>query len=134
MLFRSTGFTVKDIAETLYLSDVPNNDGETGIIFFFKLVDNSPFVVRNNAGIVNYKRGEIRLNPVIFTSSSSNLGIEIQAIPESNDVLALKDIYLELDTKKLNVAALEDVITSGENTSATQYAVTSSYLNGNYTR
>lgn len=131
---KSTGFTVKDIAETLYLSDIPNNDGETGSIFFFKLVDNSPFVVRNNTGIVNYKRGEIRLSPVIFTSSSSNLGIEIQAIPESNDVLALKDIYLELDTKKLNVAVLEDVITSGENTSATQYAVTSSYLNENYTR
>jgi hypothetical protein len=41
---------------------------------------------------------------------------------------------LELDTTKLNVSVLEDVITSGENTSATQYAVTSSYVNGNYTR
>ena len=115
------------------MSDVPKTD-EIGIIFFFKLVDGVPVIVNNNAGTVNYMRGEIKLTTLIFTSSISTAGIEIEAIPESNDVLALKDIYLELDTTKLNVSVLEDVITSGENTSATQYAVTSSYVNGNYTR
>jgi hypothetical protein len=130
---KSTGFTVKDTSGTLYMSDIPKTD-ETGIIFFFKLVDGSPVVVNNNAGTVDYMKGEIKLTTIIFTSSVSTAGIEIEAIPESNDVLALKDIYLELDTTKLNVSVLEDVITSGENTSATQYAVTSSYVNGNYTR
>jgi hypothetical protein len=130
---KSTGFTVKDTSGTLYMSDVPKTD-KTGIIFFFKLVDGAPVVVNNNAGTVNYMKGEIKLTTIIFTSSISTAGIEIEAIPESNDVLALKDIYLELDTTKLNVSVLEDVITSGENTSATQYAVTSSYVNGNYTR
>ena len=130
---KSTGFTVKDTSGTLYMSDIPKTD-ETGIIFFFKLVDGYPVVVNNNAGTVNYMRGEIKLFTIIFTSSTSTAGIEIEATPESNDVLALKDIYLELDTTKLIVSVLEDVITSGENTSATQYAVTSSYVNGNYTR
>ena len=130
---KSTGFTVKDVSGTLYMSDVPKTD-ETGIIFFFKLVDGVPVVVNNNAGTVNYMKGEIKLTTITFTSSASTAGIEIEATPESNDVLALKDIYLELDTTKLNVSVLEDVITSGENTSATQYAVTSSYVNGNYTR
>jgi hypothetical protein len=130
---KSTGFTVKDTSGTLYMSDIPKTD-EIGIIFFFKLVDGSPVIVNNNAGTVDYMRGEIKLTTITFTSSTSTAGIEIEAIPESNDVLALKDIYLELDTTKLNVSVLEDVITSGENTSATQYAVTSSYVNGNYTR
>lgn len=130
---KSTGFTVKDTSGTLYMSDIPKTD-ETGIIFFFKLVDGYPVVVNNNAGTVNYMRGEIKLFTITFTSSTSTAGIEIEATPESNDVLALKDIYLELDTTKLIVSVLEDVITSGENTSATQYAVTSSYVNGNYTR
>jgi hypothetical protein len=130
---KSTGFTVKDTSGTLYMSDVPKTN-ETGIIFFFKLVDGSPVVVNNNAGTVDYMKGEIKLTTITFTSSTSIAGIEIEAMPESNDVLALKDIYLELDTTKLNVSVLEDVITSGENTSATQYAVTSSYVNGNYTR
>ena len=130
---KSTGFTVKDISGTLYISDVPKTN-ETGIIFLFKLVDGVPVVVNNNAGTVDYMKGEIKITTIIFTSSTSDSGIEIEAIPESNDVLALKDIYLELDTTKLNVSVLEDVISSGENTSATQYTVTSSYVNGNYTR
>jgi hypothetical protein len=130
---KSTGFTVKDVSGTLYMSDIPTTN-EIGSIFFFKLVDGAPVVVNNNAGTIDYMKGEIKLNVTTFTSSTSTSGIEIEAIPESNDVLALKDIYLELDTTKLNVSVLEDVITSGENTSATQYAVTSSYVNGNYTR
>jgi hypothetical protein len=130
---KSTGFTVKDVSGTLYMSDIPTTN-EIGSIFFFKLVDGAPVVVNNNAGTIDYMKGEIKLNVTTFTSSIITSGIEIEAIPESNDVLALKDIYLELDTTKLNVSVLEDVITSGENTSATQYAVTSSYVNGNYTR
>ena len=130
---KSTGFTVKDTIGTLYMSDVPKTN-ETGIIFLFKMVDGSPVVVNNNVGTVDYIRGEIKLSVVIFTSSISTDGIEIEATPESNDVLALKDIYLELDITKLNISVLEDVIASGENTSATQYTVTSSYVNGNYTR
>jgi len=130
---KSTGFTVKDVSGTLYMSDIPLND-QMGTIFFFKLVDGIPVIVNNNAGTVDYTKGEIILTTIIFTSSTSTSGIEVEAIPESNDVLALKDIYLELDTTKLNVSVLEDIITSGENTSATQYAVTSSYVNGNYTR
>ena len=130
---KSTGFTVKDVDGTLYMSDIPKTD-EIGIIFFFKLVDGVPVIVNNNAGTVNYKKGEIKLSITIFTSSENSTGIQIEAVPESNDVLALKDIYLELDTTKLSVSVLEDIITSGENTSATQYAVTSSYVNGNYTR
>ena len=130
---KSTGFTVKDVNGTLYLSDIPKDD-TSGTIFFFRLVNNVPVIVNNNAGVVDYEKGEIMLNPVIFQTSSSTSGIEIQAIPESNDVLAFKDIYLELDISKLGVTVLEDTIISGENLSATQYAVTSSYLNGNYTR
>jgi hypothetical protein len=130
---KSTGFTIKDITDTLYLSDTPTTD-KTGSIFFFKLVNGIPVIVANETGTVDYMKGEIKLNPVIITSSINSGGIEIQAIPESNDVIALKDIYLELDTTTLKVNMLEDVITSGENTSATEYQVTSSYNNGNYIR
>lgn len=130
---KSTGFTINNITDTLYLSDVPKTD-KVGSIFFFKLVNGIPVVVANETGTVDYMKGEIRLNPVSITSSINSDGIQIQAIPESNDVIALKDIYLELDTTTLKVNMLEDVITSGENTSATEYPVTSSYNNGNYIR
>ena len=130
---KSTGFGIKDVDGTVYMSDVPV-DEEKGEIFFFVLKNNEPFIIKNNAGIVYYKKGEVLLDTVIITSSSSPNGIEVQAIPESNDVIALKDIYLELSMDKLVVNMVEDKITSGENTSATEYIVTSSYTNGEYTR
>ncbi len=130
---KSTGFGIKDVDGTVYMSDVPV-DEEKGEIFFFVLKNNEPFIIKNNAGVVYYKKGEVLLDTVIITSSSSPNGIEVQAIPESNDVIALKDIYLELSMDKLVVNMVEDKITSGENTSATEYIVTSSYTNGEYTR
>ena len=108
---------------------------EKGSIFLFTLVDNAPFIVKNNAGVIYYKKGEILLDTINIISVESPNGIEIEAIPESNDVIALKDIYLDLSMERLVVNMVEDKISSGENTSATEYIVTSSYANGSvYTR
>ena len=130
---KSTGFTIDGIDGTLYMSDSPI-DNETGSIFFFKLVENRPFIVSNNIGIVDYIKGEILLSPIIFTGSENELGIQIQATPESNDVIALQDIYLELNIANTVVNMVEDTISSGENISGTEYIVTSSYINGKFTR
>lgn len=131
---KSSGFNIKDVADTLYLTDSPN-DSLTGKIIFFKLVNNIPIIVSSNAGTVDYLNGEIKLNIVNISSTSlPNNIIEIQAMPESNDVIALKDIYLKIDMNNTVVNTIQDVISSGENTSATEYVSTSSYLNGYYTR
>ena len=131
---KSSGFNIKDVADTLYLTDSPN-DSLTGKIIFFKLVNNIPTIVSSNAGTVDYLNGEIKLNIVNISSTSlPNNTIEIQAMPESNDILALKDIYLKIDMFNTVVNTIQDVISSGENTSATEYLSTSSYLNGYYTR
>ena len=130
---KSTGFNIADVDGTVYLSDVPVDD-EIGTIFFFTLKDNIPFIVNNSAGTVYYKKGEVLLDTVNIIGTDSPNGIEVQAIPESNDVIALKDIYLELSSENLIVNMIEDKITSGENTSATEYIITSSYSNGTYTR
>ncbi len=131
---KSSGFNIKDVADTLYLTDSPN-DSLSGKIIFFKLVNNIPIIVSSNAGTVDYLNGEIKLNIVNISSTSlPNNIIEIQAMPESNDVIALKDIYLKIDMNNTVVNTIQDVISSGENTSATEYVSTSSYLNGYYTR
>jgi hypothetical protein len=131
---KSSGFKIQGISDTLYLTDSPI-DNFKGKILFFKLVNNVPVVVSSNAGTVNYTDGEILLNIVkIISTSLSNNTIQIQAMPESNDVIALKELYLQIDTSNTIVNTIEDIITSGENTSATSYITTSSYINGNYTR
>jgi hypothetical protein len=133
---KSTGFFINGIADVLYMSDSPSSSNKnTGIIFFFKLENNLPVVIKNNAGTIDYIRGEIRLDVVNITGSVLNNGfIEVQAIPESNDIIGLQDLYLQLDVKNSVVNTVEDVVSSGENSSATQYVTTSSYLNGKYTR
>jgi len=131
---KSSGFKIQNVADTLYLTDLPI-DTKSGKITFFKLVNNLPVVVNSNAGTVDYITGDIKLNITNFVSTSlaSNV-IQIQAMPDSNDVIALKEVYLQIDTKNTIVNTIADIITSGENTAATLYTPTSSYLNGDYTR
>lgn len=131
---KSSGFKINEFAETLYITDFPISLS-SGRIILFKLIDNNPVIVKNNAGTVNYIKGEIILDIINITSTSLETGvIQIEAVPESNDIIALKDIYLQIDISNTVVNTIEDVIESGENTSATQYTSTSSYLNGLYTR
>ena len=133
---RSSGFTVSGIDGTLYLGDVPTDGTNVGKIVFFKLVNNLPLVVKNDAGTIDYTHGELILDVVNITGTSLSSGvIEIETIPESNDVIALKDLYLQLDVSNSTVKALPDVVSSGENTSATSYVKTSSYASETiYTR
>ena len=133
---RSTGFTVSGIDGTLYLGDIPTAGTTVGKLVFFKLVNNLPLVVKNDAGTVDYVHGEINLDVVNITGTSLTSGvIEVEAIPDSNDVIALKDLYLQLSVPDSTVRALPDVVSSGENTSATAYVTTSSYASETiYTR
>jgi len=131
---KSSGFKTNEFTETLYITDFPISLS-SGRIILFKLIDNNPVIVKNNAGTVDYTKGEIILDIINITSTSLETGvIQIEASPESNDIIALKDIYLQIDISNTVVNTIEDVIESGENTSATQYTSTSSYLNGLYTR
>ena len=63
---------------------------------------NEPIVVRNTIGSIDYDKGEVRLNAINITSTvKKKFGddiVEISAIPRSNDVIGLQDLYLQLDT------------------------------------
>jgi hypothetical protein len=129
---KSTGFTIKDGTDILYLTDKPI-DNYTGTIVFFKLVNNIPVIVSSTAGTVDYTKGEIKLNPVTIIATESANGIEIELTPESNDIISVRDIYLQLNIPK-TINMISDTLSSGENISGNQYPVTSSYANGQYTR
>jgi hypothetical protein len=136
---KSSGFTISGISDTVYLSDIPNANGKFGSIFFFKLNSTTePSIVRKNVGVIDYEKGEIKLNPVKIISSlkfvDGNATIQISAIPKSNDVIGLQDLYLQLDTSNSSITMLSDVISSGSDTSGTTYLVTSSYTNGELVR
>lgn len=136
---KSSGFTISSANGTVYMSDIPNSDGKTGSIFFFTITStNTPTVVRNNVGRIDYERGEIILNPVNITSTSKNIGgesiIEISVSPRSNDVIGLQDLYLQLDASSSVLNMVSDEISSGSDISGSTYTVTSSYSNGDLVR
>ncbi len=68
-----------------------------------------------------------------FTSKVNNI-IEVQAFPESNDVIGLQDLYLDFNIPSSTINMVKDTITSGEQISGVGYKVTSSYSNGELNR
>ena len=133
---RSSAFKIDGVEGDLYLTDFPNNDQLTGVVKFFTINDGIITYVNNNAGTVDYVKGEVILFPVTITSTSLENRIEIEVTPESNDIVAKENLYIVLDTtgnSKLNL--LEDVLVSGSNVSGTNYTPPSSFIsNKKYTR
>jgi len=136
---KSTGFKISGESDTVYITDIPDSNGETGILSIVKpLSDGSTRVVSKSAGTVDYIKGEINLTTVNITSTSKeNDIIEIQAIPESNDIVGLRDLYLNFSIEKSTINMVRDVIASGDEISGTLFNrdyYTSSYSNGNLIR
>ena len=136
---KSSGFNVSGIAETVYLSDLPNEEGTIGNLFLFTLASrNNPRIVSTNVGTVDYDKGEVLINPININNTSKEVQnipiIEISACPQSNDVIGLQDLYLQLDVSNSTVDMIADTIGSGENTSGTLHTSTSSYMIGDVAR
>lgn len=136
---KSSGFSVEGISGTVYIGDRPSSDGKTGAVFLFKLnASNEPIVVRNTIGSIDYMKGEVKLNAInVISTTKKKFGddiIELSALPKSNDIIGLQDLYLQLDTTSSSTQMVSDVISSGIDISGSQYIVSSSYINGKYVR
>jgi len=132
---KSTGFTVEGSSEVVFFTDVPNMGYKTGVISVVKDSESGPVVVVPNAGTVDYMKGEIVINAINITSTVKKDDIiEIQAVPESNDVIGLKDLYLQLDISNSTINMARDTIASGEQISGVGFPVASSYTNGQLSR
>lgn len=143
---KSTGFTISGSLDIVYLTDVPNKNGNgdldnsgKGIISIVKkdALGNNRVVVKS-AGTIDYSKGEIMLTTINITSTEKpNNIIEIQAFPESNDIVGLTDLYLSFDVSNSKINMLRDVISSGEDISGVTFTrdyYTSSYSNGSLER
>ena len=136
---KSTGFSILGQSGTLYLSDVPNSDLKTGVLRIIKILsDGSIKSVVSSAGSVDYVKGEVNLSTVnILSTEKPNNIIEVQAFPESNDVVGLKDLYVSLDISNSSINMVRDVISSGDEVSGVQFTrdfYSSSYPNGQIIR
>jgi len=160
---KSTGFKISGESSTVYLTDTPtiasggrditnvsdagnlfltrpnNINIKTGVISIVKMDGNgNKTTVVKDAGTVDYEKGEIILSTINITSTTKENGIiEIQAFPESNDVVGLTDLYLSFDVSKSTINMVRDVIASGDEITGNVFTrdyYTSSYSNGNLAR
>ena len=142
MNIKSTGFTVAGSSKTVYFTDIPNKDANgdldgsnMGTLTVISVNErNEKKVIVKDIGTVDYKKGEILINTVNITSTvADNNLIEIQAFPDSNDVVGLKDLYLSFNVSNSTINMVKDVIASGEDVSGVVFTrdyYTSSYSNG----
>jgi len=136
---KSTGFRIPGEQSTVYLTDVPKEDHKTGTLAIVKLINDSKSrIVIGNAGTVDYIKGEVILSSVkIISTSKPDSIVEIQAFPESNDVVGLKDLYISFSISESTINMVRDVIASGDEISGVKFTkdfYTSSYSNGKITR
>ena len=131
----STGFTIEGVTGTVYLADEVINR-EKGRIFFFTYTEGgTPNIVKKNAGTVDYMHGEVLIDTVnILSTVIQNNVIEVQAIPHSNDIVGLRDLYVKFDMSNTTINMVQDLIASGENTSGSRFVHTHSYYTPTYTR
>ena len=135
---RSSAFRVAGITQNVYIGDIPNTNRENGTLFLFTLdnpASRNPIIVRRNVGRIDYIKGIITLNPINIQSTQKVIDgqsvIQIVATPQSNDVIGLQDLYLQLDVNNSVFEVITDSIASGLDPSASSYTVSSSY---NYNR
>jgi len=143
---KSTGFYVEGFSDPVYLTDLPNlnadgnlDGSKKGIISVVRKTASGEYeVVFKSSGTIDYKTGEINLTSIIITGTERENGIvEIEAVPESNDVVGLKDLYLSFSVSNSTINMTKDVIASGEEISGVSFTrdyYTSSYSNGTLER
>ena len=143
---KSTGFTINGFDDVCFLTDVPNKDASGNLDGSMKgtlsvVTSNNKgqqVILAKGAGGVDYMKGEVILNTINITSTTlQNNIIEVQAFPESNDVVGLKDLFVSLEVSKSTINMVKDVIASGEDISGITFTrdfFTSSYSNGSLER
>jgi hypothetical protein len=160
---KSSGFKIAGLDDTVYLTDTPTivasgrqvtsataagqvfltRPGAVastqGVLSIFKIgPDGGKVNVVKDVGTIDYVKGEIKIGTINITSTSIDGNIiEIQAFPESNDVIGLKDLYLSFDVSKSTINMVRDVIASGDEITGNVFTrdyYTSSYSNGKLAR
>jgi hypothetical protein len=98
VIVQSTGFKISEYPLfTVYLED------RFGKIVLYRIdsITGEKIVLNDSVGTVDYKKGEIRLfDLTIIQGSFFDNRIEIRTIPLNNDIVATREVYLDVDIPK----------------------------------
>jgi hypothetical protein len=119
----STGFSIVGNTNTLYLDD----DGEGNLRTYY-LVGTIQTYLNATAGLVDYTTGEVTINAITIDAViNTDDTITVTVIPQSNDIVPVRNQILEIDTTLMVVKGTEDTIATGSSNAGTAYTTTTSY-------
>ena len=120
----STGFTITGNNNGEHFLD---DDGEGNIRTYY-FVGTTKVYETANIGTINYSTGEIVLSSFNVASvTNSDDTITITVIPNSNDIVPVRNQVLEIDATNLSVTGISDTIAQGSSNAGVSYTTTSSY-------
>ena len=125
----STGFKINDDSSA---SEHFLDDDGSGIIRAYYLVSGTRTYTDATFGTINYTTGEIILTAAHLTSISNVDGatstvVRVFVIPNSNDIVPVRNQVLQIDTANSTVTGEVDAIESGSSQAGTSYTTSSSY-------
>ena len=124
----STGFKISgDTTNDMFF-----DDNGSGVLRLYYLVAGVRIYQDETAGTVDYAAGKIVINSINITTISSVDGaassiIRVTAIPDSSDIVPLRNQLLEIDFINTTVLGEVDTVSTGDSAAGSTYNTTSSY-------
>ena len=125
----STGFKINNDSST---NEHFLDDDGAGNLRVYYLSGTTRIYTSSSFGTVNYSTGEVVLTSANITSISNVDGaastlFRVFAIPNSNDIVPVRNQVLQIDTANSTINGDIDVVESGSSQAGTTYTTTSSY-------
>ena len=119
----STGFFLSGDLVSYFFDD----DGNGSIRRYY--TDGATRVYADNtAGTVDYGTGVISINTLTYSSTSNtDNSIDFTIIPDSNDVISVRNQLLDITASEISVTGVADTVASGETSAGVGYTTSSSY-------
>ena len=120
----TTGFTITgDTINTWYMDD----DGSGNLRIYYLTSGTTRTYQTTSVGTINYSVGTLTISSLSIVSSVNSSGIIITVVPNSNDIVPVRNQLIEIDLANTSVIGANDIIESGGSSAGTGYTTTSSY-------
>lgn len=117
---RSSAFYVTSTEQPVYIDD----DGVGNLRLFYYSGTNTKVFINKNLGTVNYTTGKLVINDLVIISAPNN-EILIDCIPDSNDIVSVRNQIVAIRQNLTNVNVIVDTVASGQYSGGTNYIFSS---------
>jgi len=117
-ILTTTGFYVSGDVNTEYYLD----DDGSGNVRRYYLSGSTRVYKDNTAGTITYSSGKISVNSLTLGSTSNTDNtIDFTIIPNSNDVISVRNQLLDITAAEISVTGVADTVASGETSAGVGY-------------